>query len=79
MEPPPQPSDPLPLMRGFLSSVTEMHYCDAGLHCRGAFMTDPRVTDELKAMAGRLEVAVHMSPRQLRDPTRPWVAKEVCQ
>ena len=40
-------------------------------------MTDPRVTEELKLLADRLRVTVHGSPRQLRDPTRPWVTKEV--
>ena len=74
---PPRLVDPGHLMLCFLSSIREIHYCDAGLHCRGAFMTDPRVTEELKLLADRLRVTVHGSPRQLRDPTRPWVTKEV--
>lgn len=40
-------------------------------------MTDPRTVEELKGMSGNLKVVIHGSPRQLKDPTRPWVSAEV--
>jgi len=77
--PPPLPTDRRMLLRRFLVSVREYHFCDAGLHCRGAFITDPRVTEQLTAAVAANcapRVVIHGSPRQLDDPTRPWMSTE---
>eukprot|EP00873_Tetraselmis_striata_P027169 jgi/Tetstr1/447433/TSEL_003693.t2 len=77
--PPPEPACPAALFRTFLASIREFHFCDAGLHCRGAFMTDPRVAAQLpaaRAAGCAPRVVIHGSPRQLEDPTRPWMRAE---
>jgi len=79
VEPPPEPACPAALFRTFLASIREFHFCDAGLHCRGAFMTDPRVAAQLpaaRAAGCAPRVVIHGSPRQLEDPTRPWMRAE---
>jgi len=72
-----------------LEAVTQLHYLDVGLNCRGAFMTDPNVANSLQRLAAggvgergadvqpKLpHVFLHGTPRQWDDPTRPWVGRE---
>jgi hypothetical protein len=59
------PSAPL------LTSLRELHYLDAGLNCRGAYLTDPRAFDALGRFfksndQGRriIKIVLHGTPRQ---------------
>jgi Uncharacterised protein family UPF0565 len=63
-----------------LSSLTEFHYVDAGLNCRGCHMTDPAVLDDMAKFVAfrkrRLRVVLHGTPRQWSDRRRPWILQE---
>ena len=59
-----------------LGSLTEVHYLDAGLQCRGAHLTDPGVAAALGRRSAPPRVALHGTPRQWRDKSRTWVAEE---
>lgn len=59
-----------------LGALAEVHYLDAGLQCRGAHLTDPAVAAALGKRSAPPRVALHGTPRQWRDQSRPWLAEE---
>lgn len=64
----------------FLRGITEIHYVDVGLNCRGAYQTDAHVLEGLataaRAREGGLLVYFHGTPRQWCDGNRRWVLEE---
>lgn len=67
-------------VKGFLRSIEEVHYVDVGLHCRGAYQTDPHVLEGLGRAArmrdAGLLLSFHGTPRQWQDRGRRWVVQE---
>ena len=61
------------------SASPQVHFLDAGLPCRGAHLTDPAVAAALGRRSLPPRVALHGTPRQWRDPRRPWLAEEKCR
>ena len=62
--------------RVLLNRIVEVHYLDAGLLSRGAFMTDPAIAEALASLEQRPRVCLHGTPRQWRDPSRRWLPDE---
>lgn len=89
----PEAANPQPSAAALLCAVTELHYLDVGLNCRGAYVTDPNVAEGLKLLASAdrgagsalpatpPKVFLHGTPRQWNDPTRPWLRREaeICE
>lgn len=66
-----------------LSSISELHYVDAGLNRAGSYVADRavmgRIREHVVRRAGdktRLRFALHGTPRQWCDPSRPWIREE---
>ncbi len=47
-----------------MQAIRELHYLDAGLNCRGAYLTDPRMVSNLSRLAKPPAVHLHGTPRQ---------------
>lgn len=86
----PKASHPQSDAAALLRTIRELHYLDAGLNCRGAYITDPNVAKGLKLLSASEscllpprppKLFLHGTPRQWDDPTRPWLRDEVdrCQ
>jgi len=61
--------------------IDEVHYVDAGLNSRGAYLTHPEIIENLSGMQEHrrdraLKVFLHGTPRQWRDRRRKWVGDE---
>lgn len=89
--PPPHPTQNDLLLLGaptrssddLLSSISELHYVDAGLNRAGSYVADRavmgRIREHVVRRAGdktRLRFALHGTPRQWCDPSRPWIREE---
>jgi hypothetical protein len=86
--PPPHPTQshllaPTRSSDDLLSSISELHYVDAGLNRAGAYVADRavigRIREHVVRRAGdktRLRFALHGTPRQWCDPSRPWIREE---
>lgn len=65
---------------GFLRSISEFHYVDVGLNCRGAYLTDHTPIDQvargLMIHNSSLRFVLHGTPRQWCDLNRPWIREE---
>jgi hypothetical protein len=60
------------LVPHFLRSLVEVHYIDAGLNCRGAYMTDPRTADGIGVLAAAArQRGCAAAKRHLHVPGRP--------
>ena len=60
-----------------LSRLRHVHYVDAGLPARGAHPTDAAVAAKLGALGRPHRIFFHGTPRQWRDPSRPWLKEEM--
>ncbi|KAL5668836.1 hypothetical protein ACJX0J_021057, partial [Zea mays] len=87
--PPPHPTQNDLLLLGaptrssddLLSSISELHYVDAGLNRAGAYVADRAVIGRIREHVVRagdksLRFALHGTPRQWCDPSRPWIREE---
>ncbi|KAJ1489301.1 hypothetical protein T484DRAFT_1937466 [Baffinella frigidus] len=64
-----------------LRRVSEVHYVDAGLNCRGAYLTQHIIemaaqSREQNAFGAPPKVFLHGTPRQWDAKARPWVVQE---
>lgn len=59
-----------------LARITEVHYLDAGLPCRGAHLTSPTAAAKLGKLPRPPRVCIHGTPRQWQDPERRWLVAE---
>jgi len=60
-----------------LSALRQLHYLDAGLACRGMYLTDTRIANSLLALKQHpFSVGLHGTPRNWDDPRRPWISSE---
>lgn len=59
-----------------LQRLRDIHFLDAGLPCRGAHITDPKIVDALGRRARSPTVWFHGTPRQWNDPGRRWLVEE---
>ena len=61
-----------------LARLAAVHLLDAGLACRGAYLTDPAVAEALgrRSASSELRICLHGTPRQWRDPSRRWLGEE---
>jgi len=59
-----------------LQRLRDIHFLDAGLPCRGAHVTDPKIVDALGRRAHSPTVWLHGTPRQWNDPGRRWLVEE---
>ena len=59
-----------------LARLRACHYLDAGLACRGAFLTEADVIASLGRLLRPPAVHLHGTPRQWKDAARAWVAEE---
>ncbi|KAK9845935.1 hypothetical protein WJX81_006425 [Elliptochloris bilobata] len=72
------PDVDLPDMLVFVKAIREVLLLDAGLNCRGAYLTDPEAAAGLGRWCRRaqLRVSLHGTPRQWGCSARPWIAEE---
>jgi sugar phosphate isomerase/epimerase len=62
-------------------SLKALHYADAGLNGRGAYLTHPEMLHQVGALRGAaserpLAIYLHGTPRQWLDSRRSWIADE---
>lgn len=68
--------------RGFLKSMTEIHYVDVGLNTHGAYLTDHEVIKRISSSLVQdqesrgVRFVLHGTPRQWCDSRRVWIRHE---
>ena len=65
--------------QGAMAAVHDLHFLDSGANSRGvAYPTDPALLQQLgrRCAAHALRLHLHGTPRQWRDPGRPWLGCE---
>jgi hypothetical protein len=67
----------LPVSAMTLTALSQFYYLDAGLSCRGIYLTDPRAAQSLLTLQKhKFFVNLHGTPRNWDDPRRPWISME---